>query len=200
MGPAGVLVVDGGSSDGTEEAARQAGARYLQTTRGRAHQLNVGAQAALGDVLLFLHADNWLEPEAGLQLRNALNNHEVLGGAFRQKIDSNKWQYRWIEHGNALRVVWRGLAYGDQAIFIRKTVFEKLGGFPEVSFMEDLLLMRRFRTISRPILLPGPVHVSPRRWQSTGIVRQTLRNWSLISAQTLGISPEKLARFYPVHE
>ena len=195
-----VIVVDGGPCDATEHAVRQAGARYFRTSQGRAHQQNVGAREAQGDVLLFIHADNWLDPEAGQQIQDALANQEVFGGAFRQQIASSKWQYRWIERGNSIRVQWRGVAYGDQAIFMRKNIFEQLGGFPEVSFMEDLMLMRRFRKLSRPILLPGPVHVSPRRWQHSGIVQQTLMNRLLICAQALGVSPDKLARFYPVHD
>ncbi len=191
-----VLVVDSDSRDQTAERARSHGARVINGPLGRAVQQNLGAQHATGDVLLFLHADNWLDPAVGSQLRDCLRDTNVLGGAFRQQIDAPGRLYRWLERGNEARVRWRGLAYGDQAIFMRRDVFEQLGGFPTVKLMEDLLLMRDFRTLSRPVLLPGPVHVHPRQWQSRGVVRQTLLNWTLLSARAVGVAPDRLARFY----
>ena len=98
-----------------------------------------------------------------------------------------------------MRVRLLGLPYGDQAIFMRKTMFDRLGGFPQVKLMEDVLMMRAFRPISRPVLLPGPVYVHPRRWQQNGVIQQTLCNWSLLGAQALGVSLDRLARFYPAH-
>jgi rSAM/selenodomain-associated transferase 2 len=192
-----VLVVDGDSSDQTTERARLHGAQVISGPLGRAVQQNLGAQQASGDVLLFLHADNWLDASVGGQLRKCLSDKSILGGAFRQQIDAQGRLYRWLEHGNAARVRWRGMAYGDQAIFMRREWFEQLGGFPEVKLMEDLLLMRAFRKRSRPVLLPGPVHVHPRRWQQRGVVRQTLRNWALLGAQALGVPPDRLVKFYP---
>ena len=195
-----VLVVDGGSSDDTVELARRQGAQVFHSERGRAIQQNLGAQHASGAVFLFLHADNWLEPQVCSQIREILRNQGVLGGAFCQEIDAPQRSYRWLEWGNALRVRLRGLAYGDQAIFMRAEVFQQLGGFPPVKLMEDLLLMRQFRRLAEPVLLPGPVHVHPRRWERRGVVRQTLCNWSLISAQLLGVAPDRLAKFYPSHD
>ena len=195
-----VLVVDGGSNDDTQELARRGGARVVSSLLGRAIQQNRGAALAGGDILLFLHADNWLAPQAGTQIRERLRDGAVLGGAFYQQIDAPQKLYRWIERGNALRVRLRGLAYGDQAIFMRRDVFQRLGGFPEVKLMEDLLLMRRFRQLSRPVLLPGPVHVHSRRWQRRGIIWQTLCNWTLLCAEAFGVAPDRLAKFYPPHE
>ncbi len=200
MGADEVLVVDGGSSDQTIELARCAGARVFVGRQGRAVQQNLGAQHATGDVLLFLHADNWLVPEAGSQVRECLQNAQVLGGAFLQQIEAEGCPYRWLECGNAARVRLRGLPYGDQAIFMRRHAFEQLGGFPEVRLMEDMLLMRRFRRLSKPALLPGPVHVSARRWQHRGVALQTLCNWSLLAAEAAGVAPDRLARFYPKHD
>ncbi|MCH7752014.1 MAG: TIGR04283 family arsenosugar biosynthesis glycosyltransferase [Planctomycetes bacterium] len=195
-----VLVVDGDSRDQTAQRARRHDAQVISGPLGRALQQNLGAQHATGDVLLFLHADNWLDPRVGSQLRDCLQDASVLGGAFRQQIDAAGRLYRWLERGNAARVRWRGLAYGDQAIFMRREVFDELGGFPTVKLMEDLLLMRAFRKLTRPVLLPGPVHVDPRRWQRRGVVRQTLCNWALLSARAVGVSPDRLARFYPLHD
>jgi len=150
-------------------------------------------------VLLFLHADNWLERNAIAQIRSALRDPSVLGGAFRQHIDAPGHCYRLLEWGNAARVRWRGLPYGDQGIFLRRTVFEQLGGFPQIELMEDLYLMRRLRRLARPVLLPGPLHVSARRWRRHGLIRQTLRNWALLTAERCGVSPDQLARYYPPH-
>jgi len=199
--PREVVVADGGSRDQTRQVAQQLGCQVLQTAAGRAGQQNAGAAAADGAVLLFLHADTWLSPEAGGQLRAALEDRRVLGGAFRQRIDSPAIVYRWLEWGNARRVQWLGWAYGDQGLFMRAEVFHELGGFPAVGLMEDLLLMKQFRRRRRwPVLLPGPIHVSPRRWERAGVVRQTLRNWSLVAALHLGVSPDHLASYYVRHD
>ena len=195
-----VIVADGGSADGTVEIASRSGARVVQGPRGRAVQQNMGAQIATGDVLLFLHADNCLDEASGQQVRDCLNDPQILGGAFQQHIDAPGWLYRLLERGNAARVRWSGLAYGDQAIFLRRNTFEQLGRFPEVGLMEDLHLMRAFRNLGKPVLLPGPVHVHPRRWQRRGIVLQTLCNWSLLGGEALGVSPDRLAKFYPSHD
>ena len=194
-----VIVVDGGSQDDTRALAEASRAFVIMSEPGRAKQQNFGASKAKGEVLLFLHADNWFAIEALQQMRDCLKDPLVLGGAFRQSIDAAGFMFRLLEWGNALRVNWRGLAYGDQAIFMRKELFEQLDCFPEVEIMEDLLLMREFRKQSRPILLPGPVYVDARRWQRRGVIRQTLRNWSLLLGQAIGISPKQLARFYPPH-
>lgn len=195
-----VVVVDGGSTDNTLPLARESGALVHQSSRGRAQQMNYGAQQATGEVLVFLHADNWLGRCTGSQLRQCLQNGAVLGGAFWQHIEASGRIYRLLEKGNALRVRLRGIAYGDQAIFMRKSVFDQLGGFPEVGLMEDVLLMRKLSLRTRPVLLPGPVHVSPRRWQRHGVLKQTIRNWSLLIAERFGIAPDRLAAHYPVHE
>ena len=195
-----ILVVDGRSDDATVKLAQNSGARVLVGSRGRAAQQNLGAQHAQGDILLFLHADNWLAPETGQQIRACCRNQEVLGGALVQRIEASGRLYRWLERGNAARVRWRGLAYGDQAIFMRSSTFQQLGGFPPVKLMEDVLLMRAFRRLARPVLLAGPVYVHARRWQRRGVVRQTLCNWTLLTAQAVGVAPDWLARFYPSHD
>jgi hypothetical protein len=108
--------------------------------------------------------------------------------------------YRCLDRGNAARVRWRGSAYGDQAIWMRRQLFFDLGGFPDVPLLEDLLLMRRFRRRAWPVLLPGPLHVSARRWQRHGVMRQTLRNWSILAAHACGASPQRLAHWYRRHD
>jgi len=197
--PKEVIVVDGGSRDATAKRATSRGARVIRGPRGRARQQNIGAEEAVGRVLLFLHADNWLHAGALHQINEAMERTGVLGGAFCQRIEQPGAAYRILEWGNAARVRWLGLPYGDQGIFMRADIFRRLGGFPNVATMEDLLLMQRFRRLGRPALLPGPLHVSPRRWCRHGIVRQTLKNWSMLAAHRLGAQPEWLAGFYPPH-
>ena len=133
------------------------------------------------------------------QITEVLKSPAVQYGAFRQAIDAPGRIYRWLEWGNAVRVRWLKLPYGDQGIFIRRTLFEKFGGFPEVPLMEDWLLARRLRRMAAATLLPGPLYVSARRWQRHGVVRQTMRNWSLVAAASLGVSPARLARYYLPH-
>lgn len=199
-GPAEVIVVDGGSADRTAEQARSAGAAVIESAAGRARQQNAGAREARGDVLLFLHADCWLAPESLGQIVEVLADSRVECGAFRQRIEAEGRLFRYLERGNAWRARRRGLPYGDQGIFVRRATFEALGGFPEVRLMEDVMLMRQLRRRSRPALLPGPIYVSPRRWQKQGVIRQTARNWLLLSAFRLGVHPDRLAAFYAPHK
>ncbi len=195
-----VIVVDGQSHDATVEIARRHGAKVLSSSAGRAIQQNLGAMKALSEVLVFLHADNWLDPHTGRQIRACLRDPQILGGAFQQRIEASGCLFRLLERGNAARVRWRGMAYGDQAIFMRRETFERLNHFPQVKLMEDVILMRAFRRLTQPILLPGPVHVHPRRWQQHGVIHQTLRNWALRLAHASDFSPDQLARYYPAHQ
>lgn len=192
-----IIVVDGGSTDGTREQAASADI-VLVSEPGRARQQNAGAAASGGDVLLFLHADCRLPAGAFEAIRAALQRDErTVGGCFEQRIDADGRLYRWLEWGNALRVRWLGMAYGDQGIFIRRTMFEELGRFDDVKLMEDVLLMKRLRQRGRVVLLNERLIASARRWQRHGVIRQTLRNWLLLTLALCGVSPNKLAWLYP---
>jgi rSAM/selenodomain-associated transferase 2 len=195
LGECEIIVVDGGSTDGTLDRAAAAD-RTLITPRGRALQQNAGAAAAAGDVLLFLHADCWLEPGAIAAIEAVLRDARCIGGCFRQTIDAPGPGYRLLEHCNALRVRVLGWAYGDQGLFLRRSVFEALGGFPPVPLMEDLFLSKQLRPCGRLRVLDHRLHVSPRRWERTGILRQTLRNWRLIALAHCGVTLEHLAGRY----
>ena len=195
-----VLVPDGGSTDGTAEIAKTHKCHVLSTPAGRAVQQNAAAAVATGDVLLFLHVDNWLETRAIDQIRAALADSRIVFGAFRQRLEAHGIGYRLLEWGNAQRIRWLQLPYGDQGIFVRREVFASCGGFPAIPLMEDLTLARQLRRCSRPILLPGPLHVDARRWQRHGLLRQTLRNWILVAAYKLGVSPNYLAKYYVRHD
>ena len=188
-----VIVVDGGSEDDTAETAAQAGARVISSRLGRAVQQNVGAAQASGDVFLFLHADNWLSADALRQIRAAFPDGQVVYGAFRQSIAAPGSPYRLLEFGNWLRARYFSRPYGDQGLFVRRELFERVGGFPDVPLMEDLLLAKTLRRHARPIVLPGPLHISARRWQQVGVFRQTMRNWSLLLAHRCGVAPRHLA-------
>lgn len=195
-----VIIGDGGSTDATREIAEPRVTRWIDAPRGRARQLNSAAAAATGEVLLFLHADNQLHSRCIAQLRTAMTERtDIDFGGFQQRIDADGFVFRLLERGNAYRVARWGWAYGDQALFVRRAFFESQGGFPELGLMEDLVFSQRARRVSRPVLLPGPVVVNARRWRSSGILRQTLRNWWLIAAYKCGISPDQLARHYRHH-
>lgn len=191
-----VIVVDGGSQDGTAVSASRARCTVIESSPGRGKQMNRGAEIATGDVLLFLHADCWFDIDVRGQIFEALEQPDVVAGAFRQQIEAEPMIYRWLEWGNALRVARFSMAYGDQGMFVRRSIFERVGRFAEEPLLEDLLLSRCLRSIGRMVLLPGPLHVSARRWKTNGVVRQTLRNWSILAAHRCGISPARLARYY----
>ena len=191
-----IIVVDGGSEDGTREIARCRGACVLTTPPGRASQMNTGADQASGEVLLFLHADTRLPRGFDAQIRQALANPEVIGGAFALRIDAPLRGLRLIERLANWRSKRLKLPYGDQGIFIRADVFWGLGGFPEMPIMEDFELARRMRRRGRMVMIPEPALTSARRWMTLGLWQTTLINQAVIAAYLLSISPSRIARWY----
>ncbi|MDC0288768.1 TIGR04283 family arsenosugar biosynthesis glycosyltransferase, partial [Rubripirellula sp.] len=172
-----VIVSDGGSGDHTVERAAEAGASsVVRSLPGRGVQMNSAAHLASGIFILFLHADNELSEQA---LSQICVHEDAVWGAFQQQIDSRRRVYRLIEWGNDLRVRWRKVPFGDQGMFVRRTLFEELGGFAEIPLMEDVELSHRLRKIEAPVLLRGPLQISARRWETKGVVRQTLTNWMI---------------------
>lgn len=189
-----IIVCDGGSDDRTAEIATRSGAaKLVRTLPGRGTQLQGGVRVCEKDWLLFLHADNRLDHDC---LKQICQHPKAIWGAFRQRIDSSRKIFRVIERGNALRVKVRGMAFGDQAIFVRRSTLVQQGGVAEIPLMEDVELSLRLRRVARPLLLPGPVTISARRWEQQGVVRQTLRNWSIQLAYKFGACPEELRRRY----
>lgn len=197
LSPLDVIVADGGSEDDTAELAGQKATQVLEAPQGRGPQQNAGAAVAQGDVLLFLHADTWLKPESREQLDVAFEEEQILFGAFRQTIEASGMLYRLLEAGNTFRARRLRIPYGDQGLFFRRDFFASVGGFPNLPLMEDLRLMRQLRQQGHsPIILPGPIFVSARRWQQRGVVRQTLRNWSLVRQDRQGVPAEQLVVQY----
>ncbi len=195
--PQEIIVVDGGSSDATCELAREAGP-VLHAPRGRAAQMNHGATHATGDVLLFLHADCMLEPGALHAAEECLGHRGVIGGCFRMRVMADGWTYRLIDTCATARVRLTGLIYGDQGFFVERRLFERIGGFPSLLLMEDMFFSKKLRRQGRIVVAPRRIFVSPRRWQRQGLVRQTLRNWTLTTLAAAGMSPNRLAAFYPI--
>jgi len=191
-----VLVVDGGSRDDTVARARRRGARVLESPPGRARQLDAGARAARGDVLLFLHADTQLPAGYDAAVQEALRDPAVSGGAFRFRFDRRSLALRFVEWGARLRVALFRLPYGDQALFLRRRVLEALGGVPQVPIMEDLDLVRAMRRAGRLVLLPLPAVTSARRYEARGVLRTMLRNWAAAAAWAAGIERGRVAAWY----
>ena len=194
-----IIVCDGGSDDRTAEVAKEAGARVFRSEAGRGPQLRHGAAQASGDYLLFLHADNELGGSCLEQICAAAELSEtpkLVWGGFRQKISDERRLYRWLESGNAARIRYRAMPFGDQAMFFARSVYEEVGGVEAVPLMEDVKLSRALRRRSWPLLLKGPVHVAPRRWHENGVFRQTARNWAIQIAHRLGVKEERLAAWY----
>ena len=191
-----IFVADGGSKDDTVVAGMGAGAKIVECPPGRAVQQNAAAQHATGEVLLFLHADSRLPTNAVKNITSALSQPANVAGAFHQQIEAPGWIYRCIELGNAWRVRLWSLPYGDQGIFVRREIFERVGGFPQSPLLEDLLLMQQLRRIGQVALIQGPIRTSARRWQQNGVIRQTLKNWWILAAARLGVPLERLRQIY----
>ncbi len=192
-----VIVVDGGSRDGTLEIARRhARVRWLGSERGRARQMNAGARAARGDALLFLHADTRLPEGAVAAVTTALSDPAVAGGRFDVRFDNPRRAFRMIAWLMNARSRWTGIATGDQAIFVGRCLFEALGGYADIALMEDVELTRRLKRRGRMACLRLQVTTSARRWERDGVLRTILLMWALRLLYFLGAPPARLHRWY----
>jgi rSAM/selenodomain-associated transferase 2 len=191
-----IIVVDGGSTDDTLARAGAADI-ILPAPRERARQMNAGAARASGSVVLFLHADCTLEPGALAEAETVLAQRGVAAGCFRMRVTRAGTLYRSIDACATLRVRLTGLVYGDQGLFLQRGLFERLGGFPELRLMEDVFFSRKLRALGRVAVVPKKIFVSARRWQKAGLIRQTLRNWTLTALAGVGVHPDRLSAFYP---
>lgn len=194
-----VIVVDGGSDDGTAARAAPLADRVLAAARGRASQMNAGAQAEearTADVLLFLHADTRLPPDADAVIARALADGAHAWGRFDVRLDGDGWQLRLIETLMNGRSRATGIATGDQAIFVTRAAFDWLHGFAPLPLMEDVDFSSRARRLTRPAALHDRVLTSARRWQRHGVWRTVALMWWLRLSYFFGADPAALARRY----
>jgi rSAM/selenodomain-associated transferase 2 len=190
------IVVDGGSDDDTESLARLYADVVMSFPRGRARQMNAGAHVADGDVLLFLHADTDL-PQGFLRLlSDAFSDPQIVGGRFDVWLDAEGWSFRMIETLMNVRSRVTKISTGDQAIFVRRAVFQKIGGYPDLELMEDIEFSRRLKREGRIACLRERVTTSARRWQRDGVARTIVKMWTLRLCHFFGVSTARLRTHY----
>jgi rSAM/selenodomain-associated transferase 2 len=191
-----IIAVDGGSRDATIARAEPLADRVITALRGRAHQMNQGARAASGGVLAFVHADTIVPPSFARDIEDALRDASVVGGRFDVELDARGAIYRLIGALISARSRISRTGTGDQAIFVRREVFERLGGYREIELCEDLDLARRLKRAGRVACLRSRVVTSARRWQEQGVARTIVTMWAIRIAFLLGVSPARLSRHY----
>ena len=192
-----VIVVDGGSRDGTAAVASgRPGVRFLASARGRARQMNAGAREASGDVLLFLHADTRLPEGAAVAIVEALGAPAVVGGRFDVRFDSPRRILRVVAWFMNARSRATSICTGDQAIFVRRADFEAVGGYPDIPLMEDIELSRRLKARGRLAALRVRVTTSARKWEREGPLRTIGLMWALRLLHFCGVAPARLHRWY----
>jgi rSAM/selenodomain-associated transferase 2 len=191
-----LILVDGGSADGT--LARAAGLvdLVIHTPRGRATQMRAGAERARGDWMWFIHGDTRVSAAAVTALLRTLDDPRACWGRFDVRLDGEAWPLRVIERLINLRSRLSGIATGDQALFMRRDLYHRLGGWPDLPIMEDVAMSRALKTLARPRCLREPVHTSSRRWERHGVLPTVWLMWRLRLAFALGADPARLARRY----
>lgn len=196
LSPHEIIISDGGSNDNTLKIASKFTQNLIKGSAGRALQMNAGAQVATGDLLLFLHADSYIERASYQKMLAAMKKPEVLGGAFSLLIDSDRWALQIINQFANLRSRYLGRAYGDQAFFVKKHVFQEMKGFTEFPICEDLDFYKRLKFLGPVVLLKEEVLTSPRRWINEGIWFTTIRNILIATLFELGFPPRILTKWY----
>lgn len=192
-----IIVVDGGSTDQTVKIVQSMGIKiYHFPQKGRANQMNFGAEKATGDIFLFFHGDTIISANFPKIIREILAQSEVVAGAFLLNINSNKKTMKFIEMMANWRSILFSLPYGDQGIFLKRSIFEKIGGFQNLEIMEDFDLIQRLKKLGKIRIASTCVITCDRRWQKLGVFKTTLINQLVIIGFYLGISPKKLKQFY----
>ncbi|MFQ5444222.1 MAG: TIGR04283 family arsenosugar biosynthesis glycosyltransferase [Nitrospinales bacterium] len=191
-----IILGDGGSTDNTLTIAGRFSPRVVTCPPGRGLQMNAAAGEALGDVLLFLHADSMMEPQGYAKMIELMARQESVGGAFSLKIDSDKLLLQLISRIATWRAKFFHIVYGDQAIFVRKDIFQRMGGFRPFPICEDLDFFRRLKKEGGVLILDEKAFTSPRRWIKEGILFTTARNGLIAILFLLGFSPKILSKWY----
>jgi len=192
-----VIIADGDPSGSTIGQIADPGVMTLIAPRGRAFQMNAGAAKASGDILLFLHADTMLPPAALPKINDALSDGRIVGGAFDLGFQNNRWIFTLTGKCASFKHRLTRVPYGDQAIFIRRSYFDQIGGYPEIPLMEDVELMKRVkRQGGRIVILPDAVATSSRKWEKDGVTYTILRNWLLQTLYLFGVPAERLVKYY----
>ena len=192
-----IVIVDGAQEKDTLRAIRSENVIKISSEQGRAKQMNAGTSIARGEILIFLHADTELPIYALRKIDSFIEQAEYVGGAFDLGIKSDKVIFKVIGAMSSLRSRLNRIPFGDQAIFIRREYFNKIGGYKEIPLMEDVELLRRIKKSGGRIrIFHDRAMTSPRRWEKEGVIYCTLRNWTLQTLYLLGVSPEKLINFY----
>ena len=188
--------MDGGSDDGTSAIAEPLVDQVIDARCGRAHQMNQGASRAAGEVFVFLHADTWLPDACDQIIFDALEDKPLGWGRFDVELTHSRWLLRMVAFAMNLRSRLTGIATGDQSIFVERSLFDRVGGFPEIPLMEDVAMSRCLKRISTPVCLRERVVTSSRRWVSQGVIRTIFTMWWLRTRFALGDDPHQLQRFY----
>jgi rSAM/selenodomain-associated transferase 2 len=191
-----IIISDGGSRDETREIASEAGCKVLRGAAGRGGQMRRGAIEAKGDVVLLLHADTWLPPEAGRAVFNCLRDASVSGGGFWKVFRERNPLLLGSRFKCAIRLYIGRRLMGDQAMFARREVLEEIGGVPDMPLMEEFELCRRLRKVGRLALADATVTTSARRFAKLGVARTYLRMWRVTLSYWLGMKPQELRRIY----
>lgn len=193
--PAELFVANVSSTDRTGEiACRNARVLTLEATRGAA--LNLAARQATGDVLLFVHADTLLPPDAAAHIETALQDPRVVGGAFRLRLDDPGWLARLVSRAVNARSALLGTFFGDQALFVRREIFDQVGGYRDWSVMEDLEILSRLRCHGRLALVKAPVITSARRHRGNGWIKTLATVWAICLLFRLGVPSQAMLRMY----
>lgn len=182
--------------DGATQVPDGAHIKTVTSQKGRARQMNAGARAVSGDILLFLHADTLITPESLDKVREVLSMPGVVGGAYMLKIASPRLSLKIISAVANLRSGWLGMPYGDQAIFVKREVFENVGGYEDIPIMEDVRLIEALREKGQVVMIADYAETSPRRWKKEGVIIATLRNIALVTLFKLGVNPRRLAGWH----
>ncbi|MBL4682329.1 MAG: TIGR04283 family arsenosugar biosynthesis glycosyltransferase [Pseudomonadales bacterium] len=191
-----IIVVDGGSQDESVAVAKEYPCTVLASNPGRAKQMNLGAEAATNNTLLFLHVDSFPPTDFKSFITSGLEHSGKSWGRFNVKLSGQQWLLRIVSSMMNWRSAMTGICTGDQGLFMTKAVFDAIDGFPDIPLMEDVEISRRLNTLSKPLVIKTELATSSRRWEKEGIVRTILLMWQLRALYFFGVSPAKLALRY----